>query len=184
MALVLMVLLLVLMILACVLMVLALVMKVLTALALMLMIVAFSLMDSEVIYNPKKITHSLTYLVNNIGLRDASASKNLQTTKIFQCWKILQTTSIDANAWWVLMNFLTRKLIFSVVHSNMGQIHIYIIHKYVFAQYWCFEIIMISGALPWRWLHERHLRGRHGQESLEMDKKLYFGQQIQFSVVE
>ena len=66
----------------------------------------------------------------------------------------------------------------------MGQIHIYIIHKYVFAQYWCFEIIMISGALPWRWLHERHLRGRHGQESLEMDKKLYFGQQIQFSVVE
>ena len=35
-------------------------------------------MDSEVIYNPKKITHSLTYLVNNIGLRDASASKNHQ----------------------------------------------------------------------------------------------------------
>ena len=39
--------------------------------------ISFSLMDSEVIYNPKKITHSLTYLVNNIGLRDASASKKL-----------------------------------------------------------------------------------------------------------
>ena len=25
---------------------------------------------------------------------------------------------------------------------------------------------MSSGALPWRGLHERHLRGRHGQESL------------------
>ena len=36
-------------------------------------------MDSEVIYNPKKITHSLTYLVNNIGLRDASASKKCVT---------------------------------------------------------------------------------------------------------
>ena len=68
-----MVLVLVLMILACVLMVLALVLKVLTALALVL--ISFSLMDSEVIYNPKKITHLLTHSVNNIGLRDASASK-------------------------------------------------------------------------------------------------------------
>ena len=36
-------------------------------------------MDSEVIYNPKK---SLTYSVNNIGLRDASASKNTLNTYI------------------------------------------------------------------------------------------------------
>ena len=34
-------------------------------------------MDSEVICNPKKSTHSLTHSVNNIGLRDASASKKL-----------------------------------------------------------------------------------------------------------
>ena len=34
-------------------------------------------MDSEVICNPKKaLTYLLTYSVNNIGLRDASASKN------------------------------------------------------------------------------------------------------------
>ena len=42
-------------------------------------------MDSEVIYNPKKITHSLTYLVNNIGLRDASASKNLLWSPSHPC---------------------------------------------------------------------------------------------------
>ena len=35
-------------------------------------------MDSEVICNPKKsLTHSLTHSLNNIGLRDASASKNI-----------------------------------------------------------------------------------------------------------
>ena len=58
-------------------MVLALVLKVLTALALMVMILAqysFSLMDSEVICNFRKI--SLTDSVNKPGLRDASASKN------------------------------------------------------------------------------------------------------------
>ena len=32
-------------------------------------------MDSEVICNPKK-KHTLTHSLNNIGLRDASASKN------------------------------------------------------------------------------------------------------------
>ena len=37
-------------------------------------------MDSEVIYNFEKkhsLTDSLTHLVNNIGLRDASASKKV-----------------------------------------------------------------------------------------------------------
>ena len=82
MALVLMVLSLVLMILACVLMVLALVMKVLTALALVLMTVAQSYLIftdgfwGYLLSKTKKITHWLTDSVNNIGLRDASASKN------------------------------------------------------------------------------------------------------------
>ena len=71
MALVLMVLLLVLMILACVLMVLALVMKVLTALALMLMILAQSY-------------HIFTDSPNNIGLRDASASKNSPKLSLYE----------------------------------------------------------------------------------------------------
>ncbi len=70
-------------------MVLALVLKVLTALALMVMILAqyylISLMDSEVIYNFEKkhsLTDSLTHLVNNIGLRDASASKKAASDSV------------------------------------------------------------------------------------------------------
>ena len=39
-------------------------------------------MDSEVICNPKKITDSLTHSLNNIGLRDASASKNIVLKKV------------------------------------------------------------------------------------------------------
>ena len=90
MALVLMVLSLVLMILACVLMVLALVMKVLTALALVLMTVAQSYLiftDGFWGYLQSKknhwLTHSLTHSVNNIGLRDASASKNNEQMVVF-----------------------------------------------------------------------------------------------------
>ena len=84
-ALVLMVLVLVLMILAWVLMVLALVLKVLTALALVLMIVAQSYLiftDGFWGYLQSKknhwLTDWLTHSVNNIGLRDASASKNMR----------------------------------------------------------------------------------------------------------
>ena len=44
-------------------------------------------MDSEVICNPKKSTHSLTHSVNNIGLRDASASKNPELTRVLACPK-------------------------------------------------------------------------------------------------
>ena len=40
-------------------------------------------MDSEVIYNPKKMTDLLTYSVNNIGLRDASASKKGKVEILF-----------------------------------------------------------------------------------------------------
>ena len=38
--------------------------------------ITFSLMDSEVTCNPKKSTDSLTDSLNNMDLRDASASKN------------------------------------------------------------------------------------------------------------
>ena len=38
------------------------------------------MMDSEVICNPKKISDSLTDSLNNIGSRDASASKNIMPT--------------------------------------------------------------------------------------------------------
>ena len=89
MALVLMVLLLVLMILAWVLMVLALVMKVLTALALMLMILAQSyhiFTDGFWGYLQSKKNHWLTHSLNNIGLRDASASKNNCTIKRTWRW--------------------------------------------------------------------------------------------------
>ena len=52
------------------------------------------------------------------------------------------------------------------------------IHKWVqwhwqckceFVQSWCFDtkMIMILGTLSWRGLHEWHLRGWHGQESLD-----------------
>ena len=39
--------------------------------------------------------------------------------------------------------------------------------NYEFVQSWCFDTILILGALSWRGLHEWHLRGRHGQESLD-----------------
>ena len=44
--------------------------------------ITFSLIDSEVICNPKNY-ESLTYLLNNIGLRDASASKNLWKKHVY-----------------------------------------------------------------------------------------------------
>ena len=52
--------------------------------------ITFSMMNSEVICNPKKSTHSLTHWLNNIGLRDASASKN----QLFQLPHIAETVNL------------------------------------------------------------------------------------------
>ena len=64
--------------------------------------ITFSLMDSEVICNPKKMSDR----PNNIGLRDASASKNkmsgqFRTPAIFLKSQILKT-NIEKN---IIKNF-------------------------------------------------------------------------------